>query len=146
METCYSDPEVDVLHEKTTGGALDSQELVILVLKSLFCMHKTTGEVWNEYSHFIHVLSTLLWVLKTADEVCDSYRLICLVLKSLFCMHKITDEGWNPNRLVILVQITLFCMHKTTGKVLDPERLLILVHNALFWIWNPQMRAGNHRD
>ena len=60
METCYSDPEVAVLHEKTTGGVLDPQELVILDLKTLFCMHKTTGEVWNEYSLFIHVLSTML--------------------------------------------------------------------------------------
>ena len=44
IETCYSGPEVAVLHEKTTGGVLDPQRLVILVLKPLFCMHKTTGE------------------------------------------------------------------------------------------------------
>ena len=69
IETCYSGPEVAVLHAKTTGGVLDPQRLVILVLKSLFCMHKTTGEGWNQYSLFILVLSTLLCVLKTTDEV-----------------------------------------------------------------------------
>ena len=69
IETCYSGPEVAVLHAKTTGGVLDPQRLVILVLKSLFCMHKTTGEGWNQYSLFILVLSTLFCVLKTTDEV-----------------------------------------------------------------------------
>ena len=71
IETCYSGPEVAVLHAKTTGGVLDPQRLVILVLKSLFCMHKTTGEGWNPYCLFILVLSTLLCVLKTTDEVWD---------------------------------------------------------------------------
>ena len=50
IETCYSGPEVAVLHAKTTCGILELQRLVILVLKSLFCMHKTTGEGWNQYS------------------------------------------------------------------------------------------------
>ena len=44
IETCYSGPKAAVLHAKTTGGVLDPQRLVILVLKSLFCTHKTTGE------------------------------------------------------------------------------------------------------
>ena len=88
IETCYSDPEVAVLHAKTTGGVLDPQKLVILVLKSLFWMHKTTGEVWNQYSLFILVLSTPLWVLKTKEEVWDPYRLVGLVLKSLFSCTK----------------------------------------------------------
>ena len=69
IETCYSGPEVAVLLAKITGGVLDPQRLVILVLKSLFCMHKTTGEGWNQYSLFVLVLSTLLRVLKTTDEV-----------------------------------------------------------------------------
>ena len=56
-ETCYSAPAVAVLHAKTTCGVLDPQKLVILFLKSLFCMHKTIGEVWNQYSLFILVLS-----------------------------------------------------------------------------------------
>ena len=60
IETCYSGPGVAVLHEKSTGGVLDPQKLVILVLKSLFCMHKTTGEFWNQYSLFVLVLSKLL--------------------------------------------------------------------------------------
>ena len=40
IETCYSDPEVAVLHAKTTGGVLDPQSLVIPVQKSLFCIQK----------------------------------------------------------------------------------------------------------
>ena len=103
METCYSVPEVDVLHAKTTGGVLDRQKLVILALKSRFYKHKTTGEGWNPYSIDNLVLSTLLCVLKTTDEVRDPYRLVSLVLKSQFFMHKTTDEGWNTYTLVILV-------------------------------------------
>ena len=60
IETCHSGPEVAVLHAKTTGGALDPPGPLILVLKALFCMHKTTGEGWNKYCLFILVLSTLL--------------------------------------------------------------------------------------
>ena len=44
IETCYSGPEGAVLHGKTTGGVWDPQRLVILVLKSPFSMHKTTGD------------------------------------------------------------------------------------------------------
>ena len=47
IETCYAGPEVTVLHAKTIVGALEPQRLVIVVLKSLFCMHKMTGEVWD---------------------------------------------------------------------------------------------------
>ena len=53
LETCYSCPEFAVLHAKTTGGVLVPQRLVILVLKALFCMHKTTGDGWNQYSLFV---------------------------------------------------------------------------------------------
>ena len=102
IETCYYCPEVAVLHAKTTGGVLDPQRFVILVLKSLFYMHKTTGEGCKQYCHFSLVLSALLCVLKT------------------------TDEDWNPYRLFILVQITRFFMHKTIGEVWDPYRLVIL--------------------
>ena len=72
IETCYSGPEFAVLHAKTTDWVLDPQRLVILVLKSLFCMHKTRGDGWNQYSLFIFVLSTQLCVLKTTDEVWDT--------------------------------------------------------------------------
>ena len=65
IETCYSCPEVAVLHAETTGGVLDLQRLVILVLKSLFCMHKTTGEGWNPYSlwakHAVMCAQTHRW-------------------------------------------------------------------------------------
>ena len=47
LETCYSGPEFAVLHAKTTSGVLDPQALVILMLGTLFCMQKTTGEVWD---------------------------------------------------------------------------------------------------
>ena len=69
IETCYSGPEVAVLHGKTTGGVWDPQRLVILVLKSLFYMHKTTCEGWNLYSLDTLVRSTLLCAFKTTDEV-----------------------------------------------------------------------------
>ena len=47
IETCYSGPEVAVLQAKSTGGVWDPQTLVILMLGTLFCMQKITGEVWN---------------------------------------------------------------------------------------------------
>ena len=47
LETCYSCPEFAVLHAETTGGVLDPQALVILMLGTLFCMQKTTGVVWD---------------------------------------------------------------------------------------------------
>ena len=59
IETCYSGPEVAVLHVKTTGGVLDPQRFVILFLKSLFCMHKTTCEGCKQHCLFNLVLSTL---------------------------------------------------------------------------------------
>ena len=105
-------PEVAVLLAKNTGGVLDPQRPLILVLNSLFCMHNTTGEGGNNYSLFILVLFTLLCMLKTTDEVCDPYKLVSLVLKSLFCTHKTTDEGWKLYRLVILVQSRCFACTK----------------------------------
>ena len=47
IETCISDPIGDVLHAKTTDKGWDPWRLVILVLITLFCMHKPTGEVWD---------------------------------------------------------------------------------------------------
>ena len=114
IETCNLGPKVSGLQAKTSD-----EKLVIHVIKSMFCMHKTTGEGWNPYSLFILVLITLLCLLKITDEVWDPYRLLSLVIKSLFCMKKNTDEGWNPYKLDILVQITPFCKHKLTGYVWD---------------------------
>ena len=57
--------------KNTRGDVFDPQRLVILVLKSLFCMHKATGEGWIQYCLFILVLSSQLCVLKTTDEVWD---------------------------------------------------------------------------
>ena len=73
IETCQSGPEVAVLHAKTTGEVLDLQRLVILVLKSKFWVQKATSDGWNPCSLFILVLSTLLCVHKTPDEVLDPY-------------------------------------------------------------------------
>ena len=72
IETCYSGPEVAVLHEKPQVGSIHLQRLVILVLKALFGMHKTTDESWNPYSLFI------------------------LVQITLFCIHKTTGGVWYP--------------------------------------------------
>ena len=47
IETCNSDPKVAVLHAKTTDESWDPLTLVILMLITLFCTHKTTGEVWD---------------------------------------------------------------------------------------------------
>ena len=56
IETCYSGPEVAVLHAETIDGVSSPmQRLVILVLKSLFCIHKTTDEGWNPCELFILV-------------------------------------------------------------------------------------------
>ena len=49
IEICYSGLEGAVLNEKTTGDVFDPHRLVILVLKSLFCMRKATGEGWIQY-------------------------------------------------------------------------------------------------
>ena len=45
IETFNSDPKVDVLHAKPTDQGWDQ---VFLMLITLFCMHKSTGEVWDQ--------------------------------------------------------------------------------------------------
>ena len=87
-EICYSGPEVTVLRAKTTSGVLDTERLVIPVLKSLFFMHKTTGEGCKQYSLFILMLSTQLCV--------NPYRLVILMQITLFCMYKTTGYVWDP--------------------------------------------------
>ena len=47
IETCNSGPKVAVLNAKATNESWDPERLVILMLITLFCMHKTTGEVWD---------------------------------------------------------------------------------------------------
>ena len=47
LETCYSGPEFAVLHAKTTSGVFDLQAIAILMLGTLFCIQKITGEVWD---------------------------------------------------------------------------------------------------
>ena len=85
IEICYSGPEVTVLRAKTTSGVLDTERLVIPVLKSLFFMHKTTGE---GCSLFILMLSTQLYV--------NPYRLVILMEIKMFCMNKSIGVVWDP--------------------------------------------------
>ena len=47
IETCNSDPKVAVLPVKTSDAGRDPLRLAILVLKALFWMQKTIGEVWD---------------------------------------------------------------------------------------------------
>ena len=54
METCYSGPKVTVLRAKVTvlrakatDEGWDPWRVVILMLGTLFCMHKITGESWD---------------------------------------------------------------------------------------------------
>ena len=47
IETCNSSPKVAVLNEKTTDKGWDPERQVILVLITMYCMHKTTGDVWD---------------------------------------------------------------------------------------------------
>ena len=92
IEISYSGPEYAVLHAKTTGWVLDPQRLLILVLKSLFCMHKTTGDGWNQYS------------------LCVKHAVMCAQSHRWGLGH---IETWNsgPNHAVF--------MHTTTGYVWD---------------------------
>ena len=45
-------------------GYSDANHAVLYVTKN-------TGEGWNQYNHFVLVLTALLCVLKTTDEVWD---------------------------------------------------------------------------
>ena len=47
LETCCSGPKVADLNAKPTDKGWDPWRQVILVLITLYCMHKTTGDVWN---------------------------------------------------------------------------------------------------
>ena len=65
QQTCKSGHKVAVLHEKNTDEVFDPQRLVILVLKALFYMHRTTGDGWKQYSLVILVQITLFCIQKT---------------------------------------------------------------------------------
>ena len=72
IETCNSDQKDAVFNAKTPDEGWDPQRLVILMLISLFYIHKTTAKVW------------------------DPWRLVILLLITLFCMHKTIGEVWDP--------------------------------------------------
>ena len=46
IETINSGPKDAVFHAKTTNEGWDPYRQVILMLITLFCMHKTTDEIW----------------------------------------------------------------------------------------------------
>ena len=46
IETCNTGPKLTLLHAKTTDEGWNRWRLVILMLITLLCMHKTTGEDW----------------------------------------------------------------------------------------------------
>ena len=48
IETCNSGPKVAVLIAKTANEGWDPYRLVILMLITLFFMHKSTSEVWDQ--------------------------------------------------------------------------------------------------
>ena len=47
IQTCNSAPKVAVLHAKTRDKGWDPYGQVILVLITLYCMHKMTGDIWD---------------------------------------------------------------------------------------------------
>ena len=47
IETCHSGPKVAVLHPKTTDEGWNTYRLDILLLSTLLCVHKSTDEVWD---------------------------------------------------------------------------------------------------
>ena len=53
IQTCRSGPKGTVLHAKTSSEVYDPQRLVILVLKSLFCMQKK-HRLWLEHTQTCH--------------------------------------------------------------------------------------------
>ena len=71
IQTCRSGPKVAVLHAKTSSEVCYPERIVIQGLKSLFCIHKATGDGRNPYRFDILVLCTPLCVLKTTDEGWD---------------------------------------------------------------------------
>ena len=116
IETCNSGPKVAVLHAKTTDEGWDTYRQVILVLSTLFYMHKMTsylGPIKTCYSG----REVALLHAKTTDGVLDPQR---RVLKSLFCMHKTTGEGCKQYCLFSLVLSALLYVLKTTNEVWNP--------------------------
>ena len=95
IETCYSGPEVAVLHAKTTGGVLDPQRLVILVLKSLFACTKQQMRAGT------HV--NLIFWCKLRCFACTKRQVRCGTHADSYTGPKVsvlqakpTDEGWDP--------------------------------------------------
>ena len=94
METCNSGIKVAVLHVKTTNEGWDLERLVILMLKSLFWMHKTTDEGRDQLTSVILDLSTLFCIQKSTGEVWDPST--CNSDPKVPDFHvKTTDEVWD---------------------------------------------------
>ena len=120
--TCNSSPKVAVLHAKTRYESWNKVRLVILNLSMLFCMHKSTGEVWVPQ------------------------RLVIIGAKHAVLFAQINRWGLGPIETINSVGKHAVCMHKSTGEVWDQYRLLILVISHCFACTNPQVRSGTHRD
>ena len=71
IEICNSGPRVAVLHAKATKEGWATYRLVIVMLKSLFWMHKTPDEGWDQYTSVIRDLNTMFCILKSTGEVWD---------------------------------------------------------------------------
>ena len=60
MEMSNSGANPAVLHSKSTDEGRDPERLAILLLITLFCMHKMTGEVWDPERLVILIRKSLL--------------------------------------------------------------------------------------
>ena len=95
IETCYSCPEVTVLHAKTTSGVLDPLKLVSLVLKLLLCMKKTQMRAGTH-------MNLSFWC-KSHCFACTQRQVRSGIHRDLLfryksrCLHpKTTHEGRDP--------------------------------------------------
>ena len=95
IETCYSGPEFSVCMQKPQVGSIHLQRLVILVLKALFCMHKTTGESWNPYS-FLFLCKSRCFTYTKRQLRSGTHTDLYSRLKVAVLHAKTTDEGWDP--------------------------------------------------
>ena len=126
IETCYSGPEVTVLHAKTTCGVLDPQRLVFLVLKLLFCMHKTTGEGWNQY--------TLYSCAKHAVNCAQNHRWGQGPIETCKSGHKVAvlHETQTQMKAGTHINMSIWCKSRCFA--------------CTIWQIKLKVRAGTHRD
>ena len=163
IETCYSSANYAVLCAQIHRWGQGPLRFVILVLKSLFSMHKTTSEGWNPIDFFA-ILYTKIhrWGLGPI-ETCNSGPK-CTVLDAQnhrwglgpiqTCYSRANYDVLcctNPTDEVRAIDIrnssakVAFSMHKQVSAGTHRD--------LLFWCWtrgfectNPQVRSGTHGD